>query len=155
MSNYQDESSGGYETPGAGSGPYPSAQPGGYAGGMPPGQGGQPYETQRLPPAPPGQQWQGQPGYEQHGGRGPFGHGGRRSVNVPRALKSTEFWVFVVVSIGVLIAAAVTDAGDDGQGFGAREAWKYITALAIAYIVSRGLRKFGGEEHDDHDHRRH
>lgn len=64
-------------------------------------------------------------------------------VGVKSAFKTTEFWTFVVISVALLIAAAVTDRGDDAQGFGAEEAWRYVTALAVAYILSRGLTKFG------------
>jgi hypothetical protein len=73
-------------------------------------------------------------------------------MNIRSTFKTTEFWILVVVSIALLIAAAVTDHGDDNQGFGAAQAWKYVTALSAAYIVSRGLTKFGGHERDDHDH---
>jgi hypothetical protein len=72
---------------------------------------------------------------------------------VRSTFKTTEFWIFVVVSLALLIAAAVTDRGDDNQGFGAQDAWRYVTALAIAYILSRGLTKFGGHERE-HDRRR-
>jgi hypothetical protein len=49
--------------------------------------------------------------------------------------------VFVLSVLGVLIAAAVTDNGDDGQGFGARSAWLYVILLSIGYMISRGLRR--------------
>lgn len=69
------------------------------------------------------------------------------------ALKTTEFAVWLVVSIAVLIAAAVTDGGDDGQRFGADHAWLYVTVVTAAFIVSRGLAKAGvpreGREVDD------
>ena len=51
--------------------------------------------------------------------------------------------------LGVLIAAAVTDNGDDGQGFGARNAWLYVTLLSIGYMISRGLAKAGSRERND------
>jgi hypothetical protein len=59
------------------------------------------------------------------------------------AFKTTELVVFVLSVLGVLIAAAVTDNGDDGQGFGARSAWLYVTLLSIGYMISRGLAKAG------------
>jgi hypothetical protein len=65
---------------------------------------------------------------------------------VRTTFKTTEFWVLIVVSIALLIGAAVTDQGADNQGFGAHDAWKYVTWLAIAYIISRGLTKFAGHE---------
>jgi uncharacterized membrane protein len=70
------------------------------------------------------------------------------------ALKTTEFYVWLVVSIAILIAAAVTDDGDDGQRFGADHAWLYVAIVTGAYIVSRGIAKAGVRkpEHDE-DHR--
>jgi hypothetical protein len=62
------------------------------------------------------------------------------------AFKTTELIVFVLSVLGVLIAAAVTDSGDDGQGFGARSAWLYVTLLSIGYMISRGLAKAGSRE---------
>lgn len=59
------------------------------------------------------------------------------------ALKTTEFWVFVVVSLAILIAAAVTDNGEDGQGFGAATAWSYVALVSVGYLISRGLAKAG------------
>ncbi len=52
--------------------------------------------------------------------------------------------------IGVLIASAVVDSSD-GQGFGANDAWRYITHLTIGYMVSRGLAKAGSYEHERRD----
>jgi hypothetical protein len=69
------------------------------------------------------------------------------------ALKTTELIVYVVSVIAVLIAAATTDNGDDGQGFGAVTAWKYVAWLSIGYMISRGLAKSGSyekERHSDH-----
>jgi hypothetical protein len=65
------------------------------------------------------------------------------------AFKTTELIVFVLSVVGVLIAAAVTDNGDDGQGFGARSAWLYVTLLSIGYMISRGLAKAGSRQRDD------
>jgi hypothetical protein len=66
---------------------------------------------------------------------------GPNTTETKSALKTTELIVFVVSVLGVLIAAAVTDNGDDGQGFGARSAWLYVTLLSIGYMISRGLAK--------------
>lgn len=70
------------------------------------------------------------------------------------ALKTTEFYVWLVVSIAILIAAAVTDNGDDDQRFGADHAWLYVAIVTAAYIVSRGLAKAGvhRDERQDDDH---
>jgi hypothetical protein len=65
------------------------------------------------------------------------------------AFKTTELIVFVLSVVGVLIAAAVTDNGDDGQSFGARSAWLYVTLLSIGYMISRGLAKAGSRHRHD------
>jgi hypothetical protein len=65
------------------------------------------------------------------------------------SFKTTELIAYVVVAIAVLIAAAVTDNGNDGQGFGADHAWFFVTLLTIGYMVSRGLAKSGSYAKDD------
>lgn len=67
------------------------------------------------------------------------------------ALKTTEFYVWLVVSIAILVAAAVTDDGDDGQRFGADHAWLYVAIVTAAYIVSRGIAKAGVRKPDWND----
>jgi len=66
------------------------------------------------------------------------------------ALKTTEFYVWLVVSVAILIAAAVTDGGEDGQRFGADHAWLYVGIVTAAYILSRGIAKAGVRK-PDHD----
>lgn len=73
----------------------------------------------------------------------------RLTTETKSAFKTTELIVFVVSVLGVLIAAAVTDNGDDGQGFGASSAWLYVTLLSIGYMISRGLAKAGSRERYD------
>jgi hypothetical protein len=73
----------------------------------------------------------------------------RLTTETKSAFKTTELIVFVVSVLGVLIAAAVTDNGDDGQGFDARTAWLYVTLLSIGYMISRGLSKSGSRERYD------
>lgn len=97
-------------------------QPG--AGSFPPGQGGNAYPAPQGPPR-------------------------RMRAGLPGFL-TPEFIVFVVVSLAVLIAAAVVDNGEDGQGFGADKAWLYVTILAVGYMISRGLAKAGHRSHHHH-----
>ena len=73
----------------------------------------------------------------------------RQTTETKSAFKTTELIVFVLSVVGVLIAAAVTDNGDDGQGFGARTAWLYVVLLSIGYMISRGLAKSGSRERYD------
>jgi hypothetical protein len=53
------------------------------------------------------------------------------------SLKTTEFWAMVVVIAGVLIASAVSDTLGDVR------AWTLVSAVAIGYMLSRGLAKSG------------
>jgi hypothetical protein len=76
-------------------------------------------------------------------------NGPRRTNETKSALKTTELIVFILSVLGVLIAAAVTDNGADGQGFGARSAWLYVTLLSIGYMISRGLAKAGSRQRHD------
>jgi hypothetical protein len=65
------------------------------------------------------------------------------------AFKTTEFYIWLIVSAAILIAAAVTDNGDDGQGFGADHAWQYVAVVTAAYIISRGIAKAGTRTSDN------
>ena len=53
------------------------------------------------------------------------------------AYKTTELIVYVVAVLAVLIASYVVDT------FDAYDAWRFVTYLSIAYIISRGLAKAG------------
>jgi hypothetical protein len=150
-----------YHAPSGGQ-PYETSQfP---AGGQPSYQGGQQGYDQGYQQYAPQQgysgqgQGQGQGQGHQHGGGiqgmlhgSPLGSSGKGR-NVRSTFKTTEFWIYVIVVIALLIAAAVTDQGSDNQGFSAHDAWKYVSWLTIGYMISRGLTKFGGHERDDHDH---
>ncbi|MDX1884446.1 hypothetical protein [Mycolicibacterium sp. 120270] len=64
--------------------------------------------------------------------------------------KTTEFIVFIVATIGVLLASltvGTTDAHEDY--FRADQAWLYVVVLSVGYMVSRGLAKSGSRHHDD------
>ena len=75
----------------------------------------------------------------------------RRLVTETKAsFKTTEFVAFVVVLVGILIAAAVVDEADAG-GLGAKQAWLYVTILTVGYMVSRGLAKAGTPQPYDED----
>jgi hypothetical protein len=73
------------------------------------------------------------------------------------AIKSTEFYAYLVTFAGILIAAQVIgdgDAGAGGDAFNANRAWLYLTILTVGYMVSRGLAK-AGSAHRDQDVSRH
>ena len=83
------------------------------------------------------------------------GHPRRRSVETKAAFKTTEFIVYLVAVLGVLIASVVVDGngnGDNGASgdyFRADRAWFYIVLLTIGYMVSRGLAKAGSRDSSD------
>jgi len=73
-----------------------------------------------------------------------------RGIETKASFKTTEFIVYVVAVIGVLIASllvSTTDAHEDY--FRADRAWFYVVLLTIGYMVSRGLAKSGSRHHDD------
>lgn len=69
----------------------------------------------------------------------------RKFTETKASFKTTEFFAYIVAMIGVLIAAGVVDETDAG-GFGARQAWLYITILTVGYMLSRGFAKSGSRE---------
>jgi hypothetical protein len=69
----------------------------------------------------------------------------RLSTETKAAFKTTEFFAYVAVLVGILIAGAVVDSSDAG-GYGARQVWLYATILTVGYMVSRGLAKSGSRD---------
>lgn len=79
--------------------------------------------------------------------RGPGGTVRRssRETETKEAFKTTEFWVFVVILLGLFIAGLVADTGDEEaiDGFGAERVWLYAVILSVGYMISRGIAKSG------------
>jgi len=76
-------------------------------------------------------------------------HSRRLSTETKAAPKTTEFFAYLAAVAGVLIAAALVDEKNAG-GFGAAQAWLYVTILTLGYMLSRGLAKSGSREpYDD------
>jgi hypothetical protein len=74
----------------------------------------------------------------------------RTSTETKPAFKTTEFVVYVVAVVAVLVASAlVGDSDGRGDVFLADKAWFYVTLLTIGYMVSRGLAKAGVRAHRD------
>jgi hypothetical protein len=57
---------------------------------------------------------------------------------------TTEFWAMIGVIAAILVAAQQAD------NFDAPRAWTLVAAVAIGYMVSRGLAK-SGSDHRDRD----
>ena len=69
----------------------------------------------------------------------------RLSTESKASFKTTEFFAFLAMTIAVLIAAGIVDETNVG-GFGARQAWLYVTILTVGYMISRGLAKSGSRQ---------
>ena len=66
------------------------------------------------------------------------------------AFKTTEFVVYLVAVVGVLLASVlVGDSDGRGDVFLADKAWFYVTLLTVGYMISRGLAKAGSRAHRD------
>jgi hypothetical protein len=74
----------------------------------------------------------------------------RLSTETKAAFKTTEFFAYVAVLAGILIAGAIVDASDAG-GYGARQVWLYATILTVGYMISRGFAKSGSRDPYDAD----
>jgi hypothetical protein len=55
------------------------------------------------------------------------------------SLKTTEFWAMILVILAILVASAVSDSLGDVR------AWTLVAAVAIGYMLSRGLAKSGSK----------
>lgn len=51
------------------------------------------------------------------------------------AVKTVEFWSFVALLVGLVVAGGVLEGFDPGR------VWLYVTILAVGYMVSRGIAK--------------
>jgi hypothetical protein len=60
---------------------------------------------------------------------------------------TTEFWAMIGVIAAVLVAVQQAD------NFDAPRAWTLVAAVAIGYMVSRGLAKAGSDHRDTDDGR--
>jgi len=64
------------------------------------------------------------------------------------SVKTSEFWLTLVVIAGILVSAAAIKGGDTGgtDEFIARHAWLYVAIVTGAYAIGRGLAKSGSHE---------
>jgi hypothetical protein len=77
---------------------------------------------------------------------------GPQETETKQAFKTTEFWVYVLILLGLFIAGLVSDSGDDSvDGFGAERVWLYAVILSAAYMIARGIAKSGSRDPYDPD----
>jgi len=80
------------------------------------------------------------------------------STETKQSTKTSEFYAFIAVVVGILIAAALIKGGDSTgtDEFIARQAWLYVSIVTAGYLISRGLAKSGSRDpyttdmRDDH-----
>ena len=65
----------------------------------------------------------------------------RLSTETKSSFKTSEFYVLIAAVAGVLVASYA-----DADSFARDHAWTLVAALAIGYMVSRGLAKLGNRE---------
>ena len=71
----------------------------------------------------------------------------RLSTETKAAFKTTEFFAYLAVVTGLLIAGNTVEGQDGGADyFAADKVWLYVTLLTIGYMVSRGLAKAGSRD---------
>jgi hypothetical protein len=66
--------------------------------------------------------------------------GERRDTETKHSTKTSEMYVMIAAIAGVLVATQYTD------DLTARWAWILVSAIAIGYMISRGLAKSGSRE---------
>jgi hypothetical protein len=71
----------------------------------------------------------------------------RLATETKAAFKTTEFYAYLVVLAGIVIAGLATKAGSGHDDrFLSKQVWLYATILTVGYMVSRGLAKAGSRE---------
>jgi hypothetical protein len=71
----------------------------------------------------------------------------RLATETKAAFKTTEFYAFLVVLAGLLIAGNTIEGQEGGADyFAADKVWLYVTLLTVGYMISRGLAKAGSRD---------
>jgi hypothetical protein len=71
----------------------------------------------------------------------------RLTTETKQAFKTTEFYAFLIVCAGILVASRIIGGGDgDPDTFKASQAWLYVAIVTTGYLVSRGLAKAGSRD---------
>jgi hypothetical protein len=76
-----------------------------------------------------------------------FGTAASRLVTETKhAVKTTEFYAYLVTFALILIAGAQIKEKNNVDAFRADKVWLYITILTVGYMIARGLAKSGSRE---------
>jgi hypothetical protein len=71
----------------------------------------------------------------------------RLTTETKHSSKTTEFYAYIAATVGVLLAGLLTKAGDGHDDrLAAKQTWLYVSIVAGAYLISRGLAKSGSSE---------
>jgi hypothetical protein len=71
-----------------------------------------------------------------------------RATETKHSTRTTEFYAMIGVIAAVLIAAWYVGRNGGVDTFRANDAWLYVSIVASAYMISRGLAKSGSREPD-------
>jgi hypothetical protein len=78
---------------------------------------------------------------------GAAGTARRLTTETKASFKTTEFYAYVAVLAGILVAGLLTKAGHGhADRLLASQVWLYATVLTVGYMLSRGLAKSGSRD---------
>ncbi|MFL6238594.1 MAG: hypothetical protein ACJ735_03740 [Actinomycetes bacterium] len=78
----------------------------------------------------------------------------RLTTETKASFKTTEFWIYIACSVGVMLAGLLVKATDGhADYFRMDKAMLFVVILTVGYLFSRGLAK--GGSHDPYDADRH
>jgi hypothetical protein len=70
-----------------------------------------------------------------------------KSTETKHSSKTSEFYAYIAVLVGILVAGLLTKAGDGNDDrLQSSQVWLYVTLLTLGYLLSRGLAKSGSRD---------
>jgi hypothetical protein len=71
----------------------------------------------------------------------------RLSTETKHSSKTSELYVYLAATLGVLLAGLLTKAGDGHDDrLNAHDTWLIVGILSVGYMISRGLAKAGSRD---------
>ena len=70
----------------------------------------------------------------------------RLSTETKASFKTSEFFAYLAVLAGILLAGLVIEDEGGNDFFAADKVWLYATILTVGYMISRGLAKSGSRD---------